>query len=307
MTRLSAENIECGDLSRDTIYALASGQGRAAIAVLRMSGPHTRNIMASLVGKQPEPRRATLVTFKDPENSVALDRGLVLFFPGPASFTAEDYAEFHVHGGSAVVAALVRALGRFDKTRPAEVGEFTRRAFENGKLDLTEVEGLADLIAAETEAQRRQALRQAEGGLRRKAEAWRTALLEAAALIEAEIDFADEADVAPVGRAKLAAILAQVRADLEAELAAGRAGERLRDGLVIVIAGPPNAGKSTLLNALARREAAIVSPIPGTTRDAIEVHLDIAGCPVTLIDTAGLREFAGCSREHGDQPRPCSD
>jgi tRNA modification GTPase len=290
MTRLSAEDIEGGDASRETIYALASGHGRAAIAVLRISGPGTRNILASLAEKQPEPRRATLVTFKDPESGAAIDQGLVLFFPGPASFTAEDYAEFQVHGGSAVVAALIRALGRFDRTRPAEAGEFTRRAFENGKLDLTEVEGLADLIAAETEAQRRQALRQAEGGLRHKAEAWRTALLGAAALIEADIDFADEADVAPLMRTKLAAVLARVRADLEVELASGHAGERLRDGLVIVIAGPPNAGKSTLLNALARREAAIVSPIPGTTRDAIEVHLDIAGCPVTLIDTAGLRD-----------------
>ena len=276
-------------MPRDTIYALASGHGRAAIAVLRMSGTSVRNIVASLAEKQPEPRRATLVTFKDP-GGAAIDRGLVLFFPGPASFTGEDCAEFHIHGGPAVIAALIRALRGFEKTRPAEAGEFTRRAFENGKLDLTEVEGLADLVAAETEAQRRQALRQAEGGLRRKAEAWRAALLEASALIEAEIDFADEADVVPLARAKLAAILAPVRADLEAALASGRAGERLRDGLIVVIAGPPNAGKSTLLNALAHREAAIVSPIPGTTRDAIEVHLDIAGCPVTLIDTAGLRE-----------------
>jgi tRNA modification GTPase len=291
MTRLSDEQIETPvTQTRDTIYALASGHGRAAIAVLRFSGASVRNIVASLAGKQPEPRRASLVTFKDPASGVAIDRGLLVFFPGPASFTGEDCAEFHLHGGPAVIAALVGALRGFAKTRPAEAGEFTRRAFENGKLDLTEVEGLADLIAAETEAQRRQALRQAEGGLRQKAEAFRAALLEAAALIEAEIDFADEADVAPLARAKLARILAPVRADLEAALARAQAGERLRDGLVIVIAGPPNAGKSTLLNALARREAAIVSPIPGTTRDAIEVHLDIAGCPVTLIDTAGLRD-----------------
>jgi tRNA modification GTPase len=289
MTRLSDERIEGADVTRDTIYALASGHGRAAIAILRISGPNTRNIVASLVEKQPEPRRASLVTFKDLRGA-AIDRGLVLFFPGPASFTGEDCAEFHVHGGPAVIAALIRALASFEKTRLAEVGEFTRRAFENGKLDLTEVEGLADLIEAETEAQRRQALRQAEGGLRRKAEVWRATLLEASALIEAEIDFADEADVAPFARAKLAAILPPVRADIEAALASGRAGERLRDGLIIVVAGPPNAGKSTLFNALAHREAAIVSPIAGTTRDAIEVHLDIAGCPVTLIDTAGLHE-----------------
>ncbi len=277
------------DAARDTIYALASGQGRAAIAVLRISGTHVRNIVAALVGKQPEPRRAHLVTFKDPNSGAPLDQGLVLFFPGPASFTGEDCAEFHVHGGSAVVAAMIQALADFENTRPAEAGEFTRRAFENGKLDLTEVEGLADLVDAETEAQRRQALRQAEGGLRHKAEGWRAALLEASALLEAEIDFADEADVAPLARKKLAGILAPVRADLEAALAMGRAGERLRDGLVVVIVGPPNAGKSTLLNALARREAAIVSALPGTTRDAIEVRLDLAGVPVTLIDTAGLR------------------
>ncbi|MGH6818349.1 MAG: tRNA uridine-5-carboxymethylaminomethyl(34) synthesis GTPase MnmE [Methylovirgula sp.] len=277
------------DRARDTIYALASGQGRAAIAVLRISGTHVRNIVAALVGKQPEPRRAHLVTFKDPNSGAPLDQGLVLFFPGPGSFTGEDCAEFHIHGGTAVVAAMIAALADFVKTRPAEAGEFTRRAFENGKLDLTEVEGLADLVDAETEAQRRQALRQAEGGLRHKAEGWRAALLEASALLEAEIDFADEADIAPLARKKLAGILAPVRADLEAALAMGRAGERLRDGLVVVIVGPPNAGKSTLLNALARREAAIVSPLPGTTRDAIEVRLDLAGVPVTLIDTAGLR------------------
>ena len=244
------------------------------------------------------------MTLKDLDG-VAIDRGLALFFPGPVSFTGEDCAEFHVHGGPAVIAALIRALAGFAKTRPAEAGEFTRRAFENGKLDLTEVEGLADLIAAETEAQRRQALRQAAGGLRGKAEAWRAALLEAAALIEAEIDFADEADVAPLARAKLASILVSVRSDLEKALASGRAGERLREGLVVVIAGPPNAGKSTLLNALARREAAIVSPIPGTTRDAIEVHLDIAGCPVSLIDTAGLRDSQDAIEQMGIE-RACA-
>jgi tRNA modification GTPase len=288
MTRLSDERIE-RVAARETIYALASGHGRAAIAILRLTGPDVRSIVASLPTKQPEPRRASLVTFTDPANGVEIDRGILLFFPGPASFTGEDCAEFHVHGGPAVVAALIRALSAFTNTRPAVAGEFTRRAFENGKLDLTEVEGLADLIEAETEAQRRQALRQAEGGLRRKAEAWRAALLEASTLIEAEIDFSDEVDVAALARGKLAAILAPVRTDLEVALANAQAGERLRDGLVVVIAGPPNAGKSTLFNALAQREAAIVSPIPGTTRDAIEVHFDMAGCPVTLIDTAGLR------------------
>ena len=276
----------------ETIYALASGAGRAAVAVLRLSGPRVPKIVAAIVGKEMPPRKAMLATFCDPATGEAIDRGLCLVFPAPASFTGEDCAEFHLHGGPAVVAAMLAALARFPATRPAEAGEFTRCAFENGKLDLTEVEGLADLIEAETQMQRRQALRQTRGALRQKVEAWRAALLEAAALLAAEIDFADEADVAPLARQALAAVMAPVRADLAAALAQGRAGEIIRDGLTWVIAGPPNAGKSTLLNALARREAAIVSPIPGTTRDAIEVHLDIAGFAFVLIDTAGLRETA---------------
>lgn len=287
--RPTDEKITGTDARRDTIYALASGLGRAAIAVLRLSGPNVRSIVAAIAGKQPEPRRAQLRSFKDPSTKTEIDRGLALFFPAPGSFTGEDCAEFHIHGGPAVAAAMIRALASFETTRPAEPGEFTRRAFENGKLDLTEVEGLGDLIEAETEAQRRQALRQAEGSLRHKAEDWRAQLIEAAALVEAEIDFADEADVAPLARAKLSAQLAGLRADLEAALRAAQAGERLRDGLTVVIAGPPNAGKSTLFNALARREAAIVSALPGTTRDALELHLDLGGYPVTLIDTAGLR------------------
>ncbi|MEW6437361.1 MAG: tRNA uridine-5-carboxymethylaminomethyl(34) synthesis GTPase MnmE [Pseudomonadota bacterium] len=276
----------------ETIYALASGAGRAAVAVLRLSGPRVPKIVATIVGKDVAPRKAVLATFRDPATSEAIDRGLCLVFPAPASFTGEDCAEFHLHGGLAVVAAMLAALARFPGTRPAEAGEFTRRAFENGKLDLSEVEGLADLIEAETDMQRRQALRQARGTLRHKVEAWRQALLEASALLEAEIDFADEGDVAPLARKELAQALAPVRADLTAALAQGRAGEIVRDGVTVVIAGPPNAGKSTLLNTLARREAAIVSPIPGTTRDAIEVHLDIAGFAFVLIDTAGLRETA---------------
>ncbi len=248
--------------------------------------------MAAIVGKVPPARKASLATFADPASGEPIDRGLCLYFPAPASFTGEDCAEFHVHGGPAVIAALLAALANFPKTRPAEAGEFARRAFENGKLDLTEVEGLADLIDAETEMQRRQALRQTRGALRHKAESWRSKLLKAAALLEAEIDFADEADVAPLAREALAALLAPVQADLIAALAQGRAGEIIREGVTVVIAGPPNAGKSTLLNALARREAAIVSPLPGTTRDAIEVHLDIGGFAFVLIDTAGLRETA---------------
>ncbi len=274
----------------ETIFALSSGFGHAGVAVLRLSGPGVRDILSRMIGHVPQPRQTCLMRFKDPKSGEVIDRGLVLFFPAPASFTGEDCAEFHCHGGTAVVAAMLRAFGRFDGTRPADAGEFARRAFENGKLDLTEVEGLADLIEAETEAQRRQALRQTQGELGRKAEDWRKALLEASAYIEAEIDFGEEADVSRMVRREMLAIIGSLIAQLEDALAAGSAGERLRDGLIVVIAGPPNAGKSTLLNALARREAAIVSSIPGTTRDAIEVHLDLNGLPLTLIDTAGLRE-----------------
>jgi tRNA modification GTPase len=274
---------------RDTIYALSSGFGRAAVAVLRLSGPQAGDTVTAIAGRLPLSRRATLALFKDPKTGEAIDRGLVLFFAAPKSFTGEDCAEFHLHGGVAVMAALVGALGRFEGLRPAEPGEFTRRAFLNGKLDLTEVEGLADLIDAQTEAQRRQALRQMEGGLGHRVEAWRSRILEASALIAAEIDFADEGDVASLARQDIAELVAPVLDDLRVGLTHGRAGERLRDGLNVVIAGPPNVGKSTLLNALARRNAAIVSAVPGTTRDAIEVHLDIEGLPLMLIDTAGLR------------------
>ena len=277
-------------IENDTIFAIASGAGRAAIAVLRLSGPAVRTIVKSLAGKLPEPRAAALRAFRDPGTGEAIDKGFVIFFPAPKTYTGEDYAEFHVHGGRAVVAAMVKAIGAIAGTRPAEPGEFTRRALLNGKMDLAEVEGLADLIDAETEWQRRAALRQAQGVLGRQAAIWRGALLEAAALLEAEIDFSEEEDVPGFSGRRAAEILAPVLAALKAELAAGRAGERLREGVAVVIAGPPNAGKSTLLNALVRRDVAIVSPFAGTTRDLIEVHLDLGGCPVTLIDTAGLRE-----------------
>lgn len=219
-----------------------------------------------------------------------MDEAVVLWFPGPASATGEDVAEFHVHGGRAVLAALFAALSAFADVRPAEPGEFTRRAFENGKLDLTEAEGLDDLIHADTDRQRRQALRQLQGLLGDKARDWRAQIIEASALIEAGIDFSDEGDVpaelmAPA-LAKVKALLAEIKEVLGAQ---GRA-ERLRDGLVVAIAGPPNVGKSTLINQLARREVAIVSPHAGTTRDVIEVQLDLDGYPVTVIDTAGIRE-----------------
>jgi tRNA modification GTPase len=273
----------------ETIFAFASGTSRAAIAVLRVSGPATRAVVSRIAGRLPEPRRATLATFVDPASGDKIDRGILVFFPAPASFTGEDCAELHLHGSRAVAAAMVEALSTFAGTRPAEPGEFTRRAFLEGKLDLAQVEGLGDLIEAETAWQHRQALRQMEGALGRQAGLWRAALIEASALVEAEIDFSDEADVPVETSRRIAGILGPVVDSLETELAGAKAGELVREGVTIVIAGPPNAGKSTLLNALARRDVAIVSEIAGTTRDALEVALDLDGFRVTMIDTAGLR------------------
>jgi tRNA modification GTPase len=227
-----------------------------------------------------------------------LDRGLVLFFPGPASFTGEDVAEFHVHGGRAVVAAMLSALDTLPGFRPAEAGEFTRRAFANDRLDLTQVEGLADLVTAETEAQRRQALHQADGALGRLYDGWRDRLVRARALIEAELDFPDEEDIPGSVSAETWEIVATVEEEMRTHLS-DRRGERLRDGAEVVILGAPNAGKSSLLNAIARRDVAIVAPEPGTTRDLIEVKLDLAGYPVTLVDTAGIRETDGAVEREG--------
>ncbi len=272
----------------DTIFAPATAPGRSAVAVIRVSGPATRHALARLAGRLPEPRRATLVPLR--HDGAVLDRALALWFPGPASFTGEDSAEFQLHGGRAVLAAVLRALAAVPGCRPAEPGEFTRRAFSNGKLDLGAVEGLADLIDAQTEAQRRQALRQLDGALGRWVEGLREDLLSALALAEGAIDFADEDGLVEAFEVELHGLVVGVSRRIESELARESRGLRLRDGLAVAIAGPPNAGKSTLLNALAGREVAIVSPWAGTTRDALTVDLELGGYPLQLIDTAGLRD-----------------
>ena len=288
-------------MTAGTIYALASANGQAGIAVIRISGAEASVALAALTGgggkspKPPSPRQATRVRFTDPATSETLDDGLALWFPGPASFTGEDIAELHVHGGHAVVQGVLGALAAMEGLRMAEPGEFTRRAFENGKLDLTAAEGLADLVAAETAAQRKQALRQLQGELGRLYEDWRARLLRALAHLEAGIDFSDE-DLPNGVEAAATKELGLLEKEITIHLEDDRRGERLRAGLLIAIIGPPNAGKSSLLNLLAQRDAAIVSAVAGTTRDVIEVHLDLGGYPVIVADTAGLRD----SEDEGD-------
>src|SRR5262245_17537474 len=275
---------------RDTIFALSSGPPPSAIAVIRISGRRARVALESMIGRVPEPRRAALARVRNPASGEVIDEGLVLWFPGPHSETGEDTAELQVHGGRAVIAAVLMALGRLEGFRLAEPGEFTRRAFEAGRLDLTAVEGLADLVAAETEAQRHQALGQLRGLLSDRAEAWRERLIEALALVEAGIDFSEEGDVPTDLVPKAIEIAGAVEAEIAEALAGADRGERVREGLWVAITGRPNVGKSTLLNRLARREAAIVSPPAGTTRDVIAVPLDLQGYPVNLLDTAGFNE-----------------
>ncbi|HIJ43672.1 MAG: tRNA uridine-5-carboxymethylaminomethyl(34) synthesis GTPase MnmE [Rhodospirillales bacterium] len=290
-------------MNADTIYALSSGSVPAGLAVIRLSGRQSLAALQRLTGageqrrraakglprQAPPPRLAKRVVITDAGGGEVLDEGLALWFPAPASFTGEDVVELHLHGGRAVILAVLEALARCPGLRMAEPGEFTRRAFENGKLDLTAAEGLADLISAETEAQRRQALRQMRGDLGRIYENWRQRLLKALAHLEASIDFSD--DDLPEGIADQVCLeVAELDAEIAAHLRDQRRGERLRDGVHLAIIGPPNAGKSSLLNWLARRDAAIVSATAGTTRDVIEAHLDLGGYPAVVSDTAGLRE-----------------
>ena len=281
----------------DTIFAPATATGRAAIAIVRLSGPAAGPALKALLGPLPPPRVARHVRLRDPASGDALDDGLALWFPGPHSVTGEDVGELHLHGSRAVIAAVMAAL-RGQGLRLAEPGEFTRRAFLNGKLDLVQAEAVADLAMAETEAQRRQALRQLDGHLGELYRGWGDRLLRLLAHLEAAIDFPDE-DLPPEIEARVAADTAALVGEIARHLADGHRGERLRDGIAVAIVGPPNAGKSSLLNQLARREAAITSPVAGTTRDVIEVAIDLAGYPVVLADTAGLRDSADPIEKEG--------
>ena len=272
----------------DTIFALATAQGRAGVSVVRISGPEAHAVARAICGSLPEPRASGVRALRSSDGDV-LDHALVLNFEGPASFTGEDVVEFHLHGSIAVSKAVLTAVGIDARARLAEPGEFTRRALSNNKLDLAQVEGLADLIDAETEAQRKQAVRVLSGALGDRVESWRADLIRAAALLEATIDFVDEdvpVDVTPEVNALIAGVFSSIQSEIDGSYVA----ERIRTGFEVAFVGAPNAGKSTLLNRLAGRDAAITSEIAGTTRDVIEVRMDLDGLPVTFLDTAGLRE-----------------
>jgi tRNA modification GTPase len=283
-----------------TIFALASAAGKAGVAVFRISGPHAKTVIEKLCypATLPAPRRAVMRSLVAPLSCEKIDQALVLYFPNPHSFTGEDTVELHCHGGRAVCAAVTQALQNLEGYRLAEPGEFTRRAFENGKFDLTEAEAVADLVHAENEAQRKQALRQLDGSLGVLYEGWRTALSRSLAYMEAAIDFADD-ELPEDLIERQTALLRNLRDAITAHLNDNHRGERLRDGFMVAILGRPNAGKSSLLNLLARRDAAIVSPTAGTTRDVIEVPMDIGGYPVTLADTAGLRDSGDAIEQEG--------
>lgn len=289
-----------GSLDGDTIFGPASGGGRAALTVLRVSGPRSRDVCRRLTSSlPPEPRRATLRRVRSSTSGELLDHALVLWFEAPASFTGEDVLELHLHGGRGVLTSVSDELIRIPSVRPAEPGEFTRRAFRNARLDLTAVEGLADLVAAETLAQVRQASRVMDGELHQLYEGWRATLLGVVSRIEAEIDFAGEEDVPEGALEAIRPTVVELVCALQRHLADGRRGERLREGLVVALVGPPNAGKSSLLNRLARRDVAIVTAEPGTTRDVLEVPLDLGGYPVRILDTAGLRAADGQAEAEG--------
>ncbi len=282
----------------DTIYALSSGMLPSGVAVVRISGPGAKDALLHLTGRLPEPRLASLADVRSGDGLV-LDRALVLLFPGPASVTGEDVAELHLHGGRGTVSAVLSEIGSLAGMRPAEAGEFTRRAYLNDKMDLTEAEALSDLLSAETEAQRRFSLGNSQGLQKRLYESWRTRIIRARALIEAELDFSDEEDVPDSASSQVWADMAELAREIDVHVARFRQAEIIRQGYVVVITGEPNVGKSSLINSLARREVAIVSSEAGTTRDLIEVSLDLNGLKVIVVDTAGIRDDAGMVEQMG--------
>lgn len=275
---------------QETIVGLSSGNLPSGVAIIRISGPQTRKVLSALGIRELVPRLAKLVNISDTRNEELLDRGLCLWFPGPNSFTGEDCAELHVHGGRAVVDALLSSVISVEGVRLADAGEFSRRAFENGKFDLTEIEGISDLIAAQTEAQRKQALSQSGGSLRNLYDGWRQELIRIQAMMAAEIDFVEEDDVPEDSGVACFSEIDSVAKEIRSHLDDDKVGEIIRDGFKVAIMGPPNAGKSTLLNTLAKRDVAIVTDVAGTTRDVLDVHLNIEGYEVVISDTAGLRD-----------------